>query len=56
LSVKRRSSVAMIDPENSDKIKIFVKGAPEYLLNMCKNYQTGEGSSPLDTQTKNMYE
>ena len=56
MSVKRRSSVAMIDPDNSDKIKIFVKGAPEYLLNMCKNYQTGGGSLHLDNETKGMYE
>jgi len=38
----------MIDPDNNDKMKIFVKGAPEFLLKMCKFYQTGEGKENLD--------
>jgi len=51
LSAKRRSSIAMIDPDNSDKMKVYVKGAPEILLKMCKYYQSEEGRQDLDSKT-----
>ena len=56
MSAKRRSSVAMIDPDNSDKMKVYVKGAPEYLLKMCKNYQSESGSKTLDSTSLSMYD
>jgi magnesium-transporting ATPase (P-type) len=38
----------MIDPDNNDKMKIYVKGAPEYLLKMCNYFQSEDGRESLD--------
>lgn len=56
MSAKRRSSVAMIDPDNNDKMKIYVKGAPEFLLKICNYYQSENGRENLDDATFKMYE
>lgn len=56
MSAKRRSSIAMIDPDNNDKMKVYVKGAPELLLKLCKNYQSEEGKQPLSSETYGKYE
>jgi len=35
-SAKKYSAIALENPENSDMVSIYIKGAPEYILNMCK--------------------
>ena len=55
LSAKRRSAVALTDPDNKDRIKIYVKGAPEDLLNKCQKFLSHDGPQALDSETKRIY-
>jgi len=41
--IKKRSAVALVHPDRTDKVVVYVKGAPEIVIPMCKTYLTASG-------------
>ncbi len=53
-SERKKSLVAIQRPENPQMVRIFVKGAPEFMLEVCTKYMTGEHSTAdIDQEKKN---
>lgn len=52
-SQRKKSLTAITRPEDPQMVRIFVKGAPEFMLEVCSQYMTGEESSQtLDQHLK----
>ena len=52
-SQRKKSLTAITRPEDPQMVRIFVKGAPEFMLKVCSQYMTGEESSQtLDQHLK----
>lgn len=55
-STKKRSAVALVHPYRDDYVSIYVKGAPEVILEMSSTFKGHSAEEvPLDTSTANAY-
>jgi len=48
--LKKRSAVALLNPDRPDTVSIYVKGAPEVIVQMCQYIQSGVRPSDLDEE------
>lgn len=44
-SKRKKASTAIILPGNEQYVRIFVKGAPDFMLDICSNYLGQNGNS-----------
>jgi len=52
-STKKRSAIALVHPLRQDYVAVYVKGAPEVILEMSTQYQSHQGEQALDDGSKN---
>lgn len=51
-SESKRSAVALECPEDPEKIVIYIKGAPEVVMDVCTHQLKHEGSEEMDSSDK----
>ena len=51
-SKRKKASAAIILPENENNVRIFVKGAPEFMLDICTSFINESGSTQHLSESK----